>query len=214
MYKINIICRNKMQVDIPEEMSEIRKLEVALELLNTAEANMGGLFEGMGKIINTTKQNLLSLENQKKILEKQKENLENKAKKQEQEITGLNQEQLLLLKEYETVKEELEKITRMASGEDEFRIEDMRATLAIYRVLLEEIYSSQPHFKVLFLLHGDADEMTVDQIKGASGIGGIAILRAIHELSRANLITFDENKHVVKLLKRFFPKREKKRVIF
>jgi predicted transcriptional regulator len=117
---------------------------------------------------------------------------------------------MIILKEYEGVKEELEKITLMASGEDEFRIEDMRATLSIYRVLLEEIYSSQPHFKVLFLLHGATDEMTVDQIKGASGIGGVAILRAIHELNRAELISFDEDTHVVKLLKRFFPKKIKK----
>ena len=95
----------------------------------------------------------------------------------------------------------------MASGEDEFNIENMRATLSIYRVLLEEIYSSQPHFKVLFLLHA-IDEMTADQLKGASGIGGAMILRACHELRRADLIKFDEDTHVAKLIKRFFPKKK------
>jgi len=52
--------------------------------------------------------------------------------------------------------------------------------------------------------------MTIDQIKGASGIGGVAILRAIHELNRAELISFDEDTHVAKLVKRFFPKKIKK----
>ncbi|MHA1718909.1 MAG: hypothetical protein ACTSWX_10030 [Promethearchaeota archaeon] len=199
-----------MQLDIPDdESSEIRKLEAGLDLLFSAEANMKGLFEGLVGIINNTKENFLSLEKQKKVLEEQKLELEEKAKKQEKEISGLTQEQMRILKEYEEVKEELEKFTRMASGEGEIRIEDMRATLAIYRVLLEEIYSSQPHFKVLFLLHGDADEMTIDQLKGASGIGGAMILRACHELNRANLIKFDEDAHKAKLLKRFFPKRKK-----
>ncbi len=187
----------------------LRKLEAALDLVFNAESNMKGLFDGLVKIINNTKNNFIALEHQKKILEDQKVELEEKAKEQEQEISGLTNDQMILLKEYEGVKEELEKITRMASGEDEFRIEDMRATLSIYRVLLEEIYSSQPHFKVLFLLHGATDEMTVDQIKGASGIGGVAILRAIHELNRAELITFNEDTHVAKLVKRFFPKKIK-----
>ena len=198
-----------MPTDNPDE-EILRKLEAALDLVFNAESSMKGLFDGLIKIINNTKDNFIALEHQKKILEEQKIELEEKAKEQEQEISGLTNDQMELLKEYEGVKEELEKITRMASGEDEFRIEDMRATLSIYRILLEEIYSSQPHFKVLFLLHGATDEMTIDQLKGASGIGGVAILRAVHELNRAELITFDEDTHIVKLLKRFFPKKIKK----
>ncbi|MHA1473982.1 MAG: hypothetical protein ACTSQ5_02220, partial [Promethearchaeota archaeon] len=161
------------------------------------------LFDGLINIINNTKNNFIALGHQKKILEEQKIELEEKAKEQEQEISGLTNDQMILLSEYESVKEELEKITLMASGENEFRIEDMRATLSIYRILLEEIYSSQPHFKVLFLLHGATDEMSIDQI------GGVAILRAVHELNRAELINFDEDTHVVKLVKRFFPKKIK-----
>jgi len=198
-----------MQTDNNDE-EILEKLEAALDLVFNAESSMKGLFDGLVNIINNTKDNFIALEHQKKILEDQKIELEQKAKKQAKEISGLTNDQMILLKEYEGVKEELEKITRMASGEDEFRIEDMRATLSIYRVLLEEIYSSQPHFKVLFLLHGATDEMTIDQLKGASGIGGVAILRAVHELNRAELITFDEDTHIVKLLKRFFPKKIKK----
>ena len=198
-----------MQIDIPDEpSSELKKLEAALDLVFSAEANMKGLFDGLVNIINRTKDNFTVLEQEKKNLEDQKIELEKKAKKQAKEISGLTQGQMQLLKEYEGVKEELEKFTRMASGDDEFRIEDMRATLAIYRVLLEEIYSSQPHFKVLFLLHGDADEMSIDHLKGASGIGGAMILRACHELNRAKLITFDEDAHVAKLIMRFFPKKK------
>ena len=196
-----------MATENPDE-EILRKLEAALDLVFNAEANMKGLFQGLLTIINNTKDNFISLGQQKKILEEQKIDLEQKAKKQEKEISGLTHDQMELLKEYEGVKEELKKITLMASGEDEFNIENMRATLSIYRVLLEEIYSSQPHFKVLFLLHGATDEMTVDQLKGASGIGGAMILRACHELHRADLIKFDEDTHVAKLIKRFFPKKK------
>ena len=198
-----------MSNDDPDE-EILRKLEGALDLVFNAESSMKGLFDGLINIINNTKNNFIALGHQKKILEDQKIELEEKAKEQEQEISGLTNDQMILLKEYESVKEELEKITLMASGENEFRIEDMRATLSIYRILLEEIYSSQPHFKVLFLLHGATDEMSIDQLKGASGIGGIAILRAVHELHRADLIKFDEDTHVAKLVKRFFPKKVKK----
>jgi len=197
-----------MSTDDPDE-EILKKLEGALDLVFNAESSMKGLFDGLINIINNTKNNFIALGHQKKILEEQKIELEEKAKEQEQEISGLTNDQMILLSEYESVKEELEKITLMASGENEFRIEDMRATLSIYRILLEEIYSSQPHFKVLFLLHGATDEMSIDQLKGASGIGGVAILRAVHELNRAELINFDEDTHVVKLVKRFFPKKIK-----
>ena len=50
--------------------------------------------------------------------------------------------------------------------------------------------------------------MTIDQLKGASGIGGAMILRAVHELHRANLIKFDEDSHMAKLEMRFFPKKK------
>jgi DNA repair exonuclease SbcCD ATPase subunit len=191
------------EIDRKEEITEIKKLESALDLMNSARSNMNAMFEGMAKIINTTRSTLLSLEDEKKRLEKIKE-------EQEREISGLTNDQMKLLKEYEQVKEELEKFTKIASGDGEITIDNMKSTLAIYRVLLEEIWQSQPHYRVLYLLHGDAEEMDVEQLKGASGVSGAMILHACHELAKKDLITFDIETKRAKLVRRLFPRRQKK----
>ena len=149
-----------------ETEKEIKKLDAALNIVHTAQKNLTEMFGGIEKIIGNSKKTLLSLE-------EEKQNLELIKQEQESQISGLTDQQKQLLKEYAAVKEELEKFTRMAVEDGgEIKLEDMQATLAIYRVSLEEIWQSQPHFKVLWLLHGDRDQMTVEQLKSASGISG------------------------------------------
>ena len=86
-----------MATENPDE-EILRKLEAALDLVFNAEANMKGLFQGLLTIINNTKDNFISLEHQKEILEEQKIELEQKAKKQAKEISGLTNSQMILLK--------------------------------------------------------------------------------------------------------------------
>ncbi len=202
----------EFEIDDPADITKIKKLDAALDLLRSAEANINGLFNGLNKVISTTRNDFLELENQQNHLEAQKRDLQKKAQKQEQKISGLTNEQEILLSEYAQVKGELEKLTKMASGADNFSFQDMKATLSIYRVLLEEIFQSQPHFKVLHLLHGATDEMHFDQLKGASGIEGAMILRACHELEKVNLVKYDLETKMVKLEKRLFPKKKKETV--
>ncbi len=188
-----------------ETEKEIKKLDAALNIVHTAQKNLTEMFGGIEKIIGNSKKTLLSLE-------EEKQNLELIKQEQESQISGLTDQQKQLLKEYAAVKEELEKFTRMAVEDGgEIKLEDMQATLAIYRVLLEEIWQSQPHFKVLWLLHGDRDQMTVEQLKSASGISGAMVLRACHELSHANLIEFDPDNKTAKLVRRLFSRKSKKK---
>ena len=51
-----------------------------------------------------------------------------------------------LLKEYEEVKEELEKFTKVATSIGTINLEDMRATLSIYGKLFQEYYSNDVLF--------------------------------------------------------------------
>ncbi len=183
--------------------SDIEKLDAALDLMISAKSNMNQMFEGIDGIIRKTKRDLINLEQEKKELEEIK-------KEQEQKISGLTEEQHKLLKEYEQIKGELEKFTKTASGEDEIQLENIKDTLAIYRVLLEKIWQSQPHYKILKLLHGDAKVMTVDKLKNASGIAGAMILRACHDLAKVNLIEFDIDTKETQLTKRLFPKKKKR----
>lgn len=185
-----------------DSSKEIKKLDAAKMIMQSAQKNMIEMFGGIEKIIENTKTSFINLDAEKSRLDQIR-------KEQENKISGMTDEQAKLLKEYEAVKEELEKFTRMAVADGEVRIEDMKATLTIYRILLEEIWQSQPHFKVLWLLHGDQEEMDVDQLKGASGIGGAMILHACHELAKANLITFSMETKKAKLIRRLFPKPNK-----
>jgi archaellum component FlaC len=190
-----------------ETEKQIKKLDAALNIIHTAQKNFSEMFGGIEKIIENSKNTLYSLEEEKQQLETIKQDQEN-------QISGLTDQQRHLLKEYEAVKEELEKFTRMAVEDGgEIKIEDMQATLAIYRVLLEEIWQSQPHFKVLWLLHGDREEMSVEQLKQASGISGAMILRACHELSHAKLIEFDPDEKKAKLVRRLFSRKPKKQTV-
>ncbi len=183
-----------------DEDKEIAKLENALGYIDNAQISINQTFKELHKIIKNTESTI-------EQLAKEKDDLKRIEKEQEAQISGLNSEQMVLLKEYEQVKEELEKFAKIATVDGVVKIEDMKETLSVYRVLLDEIFQSQPHFKVIHVLHGDAEEMDIEQIKGATGIAGVAILRACHELAAAHLIDFDLDTKHVKLIRRLFPKR-------
>jgi hypothetical protein len=188
-------------VHITLSIEEIKKINSALEIISNAESKFAEIWGPLKNILQYAKDTLGDLESQKEELERIKE-------EQASQIVGLSDKQRELLKEYETVKVELEKFTRMAGTEGEVKLADMQATLAIYRVLIEQIWQSQPHFRVLLLLHGDSDELELDHIKGATGISGAMILHACHELDKVNLITFDPETKKAKLVRRLFPKRQ------
>lgn len=188
---------------------ELDKLDAALNLLRNTRKNITQLFSELEGIISTTKLDIVELREQQGFLEEEKLRLQKRAEEQQKEITGLTQEQHQLLEEYANVKLELEKLTKLASGDENVSIQDMRAALSIYTSLFQEVYSTEAHFKILLLLHGESGEMTIEQLKGASGIEGAVILRACHELHKAKLIKFDFDSKTAKLERRLFPERKK-----
>ena len=98
-----------------ETEKEIKKLDAALNIVHTAQKNLTEMFGGIEKIIGNSKKTLLSLE-------EEKQNLELIKQEQESQISGLTDQQKQLLKEYAAVKEELEKFTRMAVGEEHYNL--------------------------------------------------------------------------------------------
>ena len=114
------------------------------------------------------------LEIDKKKLEEETKKLEIEKNERDQKIGSLTEEQVKLLDEYQKVKVELEKFMLAASEaeEAEYNFEKVRALLSIYTVLVSEIWQGQPHYRILMTLHGEKEEMTRDQIKTTTGIGG------------------------------------------
>lgn len=149
------------------------------------------------------------LETEKIKLEKETKKLELEKKERDQKIGSLTEEQMKLLDEYKKVKVELEKFMTAAEEAEhaEFNFERVRALLSIYSVLVSEIWQGQPHYRILKILHGEKEEMTRDQIKNTTGIGGAFVLHSVQELAKVGLVEYDMDTNTVKLIKRLFPKK-------
>ena len=212
----------------------IKAVENINEVLKTSKAELIKLENDKEKLSNETKllenekqqlegeKNKLEaekneLETDKKQLEQDKTQLEEETKKLEQEkqerdqkIGSLTEEQLQLLKEYEILKVELNKLAKASeeAEESEFNFERVKALLSIYAVLIEEIWQGQPHYKIYSLLHGEKEEMTREEIKNTTGIGGAFVLRSVQELANVDLLEYDEETSIVKLKRRLFKKED------
>jgi uncharacterized phage infection (PIP) family protein YhgE len=204
---------------------DIEKIEQALTSLSSTEEKLSNVFGEISEILSETKNNLENLEQKKKKLEEEKnllateisrlsiekQDLVLKSKEKEDKIGELTSNQKDLLKEYEVLKEELKSFQEIATAarRKEFDFAEIKNLLKIYGVLISEIYDATPHYRILDLLHGDKEEMSKDEIKGATGITGAMVLHAIFDLRKANLISYDEEEGRAKLIRRIFPKEKK-----
>ncbi len=190
--------------------------------MNSTEEKLSGVFKEIAGILSDTKENLENLEQKKMELEEEKnhlvieigrlsvekQDLVLQSKKKEEKIGELTSNQKDLLKEYELLKEELKSFQEIATAarRKEFDFEEIKNLLKIYGVLIKDIYEATAHYRILDLLHGDKEEMSKDDIKGATGITGAMTLHAIFDLRKANLITYDEETGLTKLVHRIFAK--------
>jgi len=149
------------------------------------------------------------LELDKLKLEEETEKLEKEKQERDQKIGSLTEEQMKLLDEYKSVKVELQKFMKVAeeAEEAEYNFERVRALLSIYTVLVSEIWQGQPHYRILLTLHGEKDEMTRDEIKNTTGIGGAFVLHSVQEMAKVGLVEYDMDTSKVKLKERLFPKK-------
>ncbi|TFG18721.1 MAG: hypothetical protein EU530_08405 [Promethearchaeota archaeon] len=192
--------------------------------MNSTEEKLSGVFKEIAGILSDTKENLKNLEQKKMELEEEKnhlaveigrlslekQDLVLQSKEKEDKIGELTSNQKDLLKEYELLKEELKSFQEIATAarRKEFDFEEIKNLLKIYGVLIKDIYDATAHYRILDLLHGDKEEMTKDDIKGATGITGAMVLHAIFDLRKANLITYDEETGLAKLVHRIFAKEK------
>ncbi len=190
--------------------------EDSIKFIDGALQTADQIFKQFREVLNTVKGQIQNLEQERQRLEEQKKQLEEETKKLELEkqerdkkIGAMTEEQMRLLDEYEKVKIELKKFAQTAAQheESELNFEKIQALLSIYRVLIEEIWQGQAHFRILHVLHGDKEEMDREELKKSTGISGAFILRSVQELANVDLIDYDENTGIAKLKRRLFPKK-------
>ena len=194
--------------------------------MSSTEEKLSNVFKEISGILSDTKINLENLEQKKLELEEEKKDLAVEigrlsiekqdlvlqSRVKEDKIGEMASNQEDLLKEYEVLKEELKSFQEIATAarRKEFDFEEIKNLLKVYGVLISEIYDATAHYRILDLLHGDKEEMSKDEIKGASGISGAMVLHAIFDLRKADLISYDEETGLAKLVSRIFAKEKKK----
>lgn len=97
-----------------------------------------------------------------------------------------------------------ENIDKMASISKAKRKDiDALQLLDIYLVLMEQVFESASHVRLLLMLHGDADEYNINDLGRASGIAALQIKQAMFELRNAGVVEYNEETQIVRLKQRF-----------
>lgn len=78
---------------------------------------------------------------------------------------------------------------------------DVGDLLAIYIMLIENIFAGKPHARVLYTLHNTKTAITRKNIESSTGIMPTAVMKAIHDLRNADLVSFNDETQEVKLIK-------------
>jgi DNA repair exonuclease SbcCD ATPase subunit len=192
-----VLEKDKEQLNKTKELLEGEKLQLE-QATKTLEADKSQL-----------ELEKANLESEKKKLEEETQKLEQEKQDRDQKIGSLTEEQERLLKEYASLKVELKKFAKIAeeSQDTEFDFGRIKALLSITMLLIEEIWSGQPHYRILLTLHGDKEKMSREQIKNTTGIAGAMVLRAVHELAKIGVLEYDEDTAMVTLKKRLFSKK-------
>ncbi|MHA1907943.1 MAG: hypothetical protein ACW98Y_11655 [Candidatus Thorarchaeota archaeon] len=122
------------------------------------------------------------------------------------EIAAIIQERDELKAEMNQINSQLEKVSelyRETSAEKDKLAEkvDVSDLLAIYILLIEQIFGGKPHARVLYTLHNTKSAITRKNIISSTGIMPTAVTKAIHDLRNADLVTYDDDTQEVKLIK-------------
>lgn len=119
---------------------------------------------------------------------------------------ALQRERDELRREMDEINEQLGRVSelyREASAEKEAMAEkvDISDLLAIYITLIETLFYGKPHARILYTLHDVKTAITRKNIQSSTGIQPAAVLKAVHDLVAADLVSYDEDSQEVMLTK-------------
>lgn len=138
--------------------------------------------------------------------------IDNAAGEAQAELTKLRADYKDMEGKYNEAKDKVDHIEGQLN-ETVKRLEDMSKTtskgvsamqlLDVYLVLMEQVFESGPHVRLLLMLHGDKEEYSLNDLTTASGITGIQVRQALHELRNAGILDYDDETQLAKLKQRF-----------
>ncbi|RDE12003.1 MAG: hypothetical protein C4K49_10950 [Candidatus Thorarchaeota archaeon] len=125
-------------------------------------------------------------------------------------VDSVTKERDELKAEMAQITEQLQRVSelyREASTEKDKLKEkvDVSDLLAIYITLIETVFGGKPHARVLYTLHNTKTAITRKNLESSTGIMSTAIMKAIHDLRNAQLVSYDEEAtQEVRLIKDIF----------
>ena len=146
-------------------------------------------------------------------LKEAKEEMSSLSEKAQEAEAGKSEAQEALQRERDELRREMDEINaqlgrvselyREASAEKEALQEkvDVSDLLAIYITLIETVFYGKPHARILYTLHDVKSAITRKNIASSTGIMPAAVLKAVHDLAAADLVSYDENTQEVELTK-------------
>ncbi len=123
----------------------------------------------------------------------------------EKKIDELQFENDTLNSKFQKINQQMEEtLTKLKDLETEDKRDlDALKLLDIYLVLVGEVFNSGSHVRILFILHGEKEIYTLDELTKASGLRGLEVRQAVFDLRNAGLVEYNDDNQEVKLLSRF-----------
>ncbi len=146
-------------------------------------------------------------------LETAKEEVSNLRAKAQEAEAGKSEAQEALQRERDELRREMDEINeqlgrvselyREASAEKEALEEkvDVSDLLAIYITLIETVFYGKPHARILYTLHDVKSAITRKNIQSSTGIQPASVLKAVHDLVAADLVSYNEDSQEITLTK-------------
>lgn len=139
-------------------------------------------------------------------LESLKEKAEEAEASKSEAVDALRAERDELRSEMDEINAQLSRVSelyREASAEKEALQEkvDVSDLLAIYITLIETVFYGKPHARILYTLHDVNTAITRRNLASSTGIQPAAVLKAVHDLANADLVSYDDESQEVKLTK-------------
>ena len=168
--------------------TSVAKLADELETANRQKAEADAKLRSAGDEVSSLKGKLMQSEQTSGVL------------------VSVTKERDELKAEMAQITEQLQRVSelyREASTEKEKMKEkvDVSDLLAIYITLIETVFGGKPHARVLYTLHNTKKAITRKNLESSTGIMSAAVIKAIHDLRNAQLVSYDETTLEVKLIK-------------
>ncbi|MCF2136965.1 MAG: hypothetical protein K9W43_06925 [Candidatus Thorarchaeota archaeon] len=169
--------------------------------------------KGLTEELEAKKSELEETSTKLKALETEAEELRKKLadieSNREEEVKKLIEERDSLKKEMDEITEQLTRVSELyretAAEKDKLKEKvDVSDLLAIYITLIETVFGGKPHARVLYTLHNTGTAIPRKNIESSTGIMATAVIKAIHDLRNAGLVSYDDETQEVRLIKDIF----------